>query len=559
MADVTNLWPDPKFVSSDETTVLAYNHFENPSPIASLTGWNAAGTATVTLDSGAAIKGAGGVEVVSPDGTSGLTITSIPETHYGGTLSKFNFAVYVRAHAAMTLTASVASDMEISSSMTKIGWGDFGWGEEYTYVEGASHTFEAGEVKRLRLSARTTSSSAGTRNWRIHLLGTGTFDADAAWRGDFVLDGVDPATYPGGYWDIADATLYFDGSTADTAEFTYSWEGTANASRSIKTGHLPKFMDSRAVANGHENVRTAILAGGETGFAMQAAWEFNNSNTANFLGDNVDLKTLGLVEGNSYVLSIDVVSTSENYVEGYIGDLYSGMYLTGNGSAETGSNMPAVMRRRLHLPIIPDAGTSEHYLVCYRGWVTGESYFTDASLFEVEFIAPTWSPNGNAANLPLDLLAHGLEPGKDYIALFDTHLNSGQYYRVEYQTGGGGSWTAIFEDVHDAGYQGDYYRHEFTVPGTATAVRLVANTAADQLYFDAEFFSVPPEPFSGDTPDGGGYTYSWAGTPYESASIRSDAAAGPTAKVFVGGTAINITEMRAVVGGSLIPITEAGV
>lgn len=553
MVDVTNLWPDPKFVSSDETTILAYNYFENPSPVSALTGWNVAGTATVTQDSGASIKGAGGVEVASPNGTSGLTI-SIPETRDGSPHWCFNFAVYVRAHSAMTITASVTSDITLHFN-TYLGWGDFGWGEDFSYEAGGAIAFEAGEVKRFRVAARTSLTTAATRNWGIHFLGTGTFDVDAAWLGDYVRDGIDPESYPGGDWNIPDVPLYFDGAMTDTGEFIYSWEGAANASRSIKRGNLPKYFQSSVPEPGYNNARTAILAGGEPGAALQAAWQWNTSNTGNFLEDNADLKTLGLDVDGKYVLSIDVISTYENYLEGYLGDKYGSMYLSGNGGTESGCLMPEVMRERLHMPIIVGAGTVEHYLICYRGWVTGESFITDASLFEVEFVAPGWSPE-TSADLPLDLLAHGLEPGKDYIALFNRGLGSGEYYRVEYQTGGGGSWTPIFEDVYDAGFEGDYYQHEFTVPETATALRLAA--AATQLSFQADFFSVPPAPFSGDTPDGGGYTYSWAGTPYESASIRSEAASGPTAQVFAGGAAKTVSAMRVVQGGSLIDVTEAG-
>lgn len=556
MVAVTNLWPDPKFVSPGVQRVLAYNYFHNPSPtnMTATNGWGRAGTAVLSIDPASPIKGPGGMKIVSPNTTSGLYLTLQERGSYEGHV----VTAYVRARTAMTVTASITANYALRPAV--IGWGDYGWGETYSYVQGTSYTFAAGEVKRVRFGiSGTTGSQVGDVGYKFNLLGTGTFDVDAVWHGDFVLDGVDPADYPGGYNTIPNATLYFDGNTPDTAEFTYSWEGAPYNSRSVKSGTVPKYLWPR---DGHSNTRAAILAGGERGAALQSDWEMNTYSVADFLGqgDSIDLKTLGLTAGKKYVLSVDIVSTYENYIEGYIGHLYDSVYLGGSGTPQSGTPLPAILRRRLHLPMIPDAAELTGYLTSYRNWVTGETFFTDVSLFEVEFAAPTWSPydNGGAAALPLDLFTHGLQPGKSYVNLFDTPLSSGQYYRIEYQTAaGGGTWTTLMENVYDVNFRAEYYRNEFTVPADATALRLSATAA--QIYFDTEFFSKPPDCFNGDTPTGGGYSYAWTGTPYQSASIRTDSSStGPNAQVFVSGTAKTVTEMRVSVGGTLINVTELG-
>jgi hypothetical protein len=192
-----------------------------------------------------------------------------------------------------------------------------------------------------------------------------------------------------------------------------------------------------------------------------------------------------------------------------------------------------------------------------QNWMTGDVYITNVAINSIENIHNIYNGLDLEVSGNYDLMALGVEAGKSY------HINA-EYTgtvvgTVEYKVGAG-SWTTLAESYIGPQTEpdqalGDYYA--FTVPADATEVRLsLSDPAIGVDTFD--LFDAPPAFFDGDTPDGGGYTYSWSGTPYDSASIRSDAAAGPTAKVFIGGSAINITEMRAVVGGSLIPITEAG-
>lgn len=553
MADVTNLWPDPKAVSSDQTTILAHNYFYNPSPVGSYDGYLATGTATLSQPSGRSIKGAGGIRVTSPDASSGVALTLFEyDNRQDNTV-----AVYVRASSAMTITASITATGYTPAFQTKIGWGEFGWGETYTYTETASYTFAAGEVKRVRIGSYLNANPTGAAQHRFHLKGAGEFDIDGVMHVDYVTDGVDPASFPGGYWDIPNVPPYFDGDKTDTAHLMYSWDGTANASRSTQRGNRARYLQSREQAwnIGYNNCRTSALPGGETGVAVQAPWGTQDGSSAYALGYNVDLRSLGLEAGKHYVLSMDVVSLYENFIEGYPGHLYDSVYL----NPGTGSTYPHPLRKRLHQPLtVGGTAITDNYLTVYRNWMTGESFFTDFSLFEVPFRAARWTPNGVAANLPLDLLAHGLVPGSSYRVQFEGYLDAAsKFYRIEYQTAAGGStWTTLYENVYDAAVESSYFGGDITVPAAATALRLTANTTS-QLYFDFDVFSTPPAAFSGDTPDGGGYTYSWAGTPYQSASIRSEAT-GPTAQVFVGGTAKTVSEMRIVSGGSLVPVTEAG-
>jgi hypothetical protein len=564
MPDVINLWPDPKFITSDETSILAYNYFHNPSPVDSLAGFTAAGTATLTLDPTVSIRGQGGLTVDSPDASSGVTMALSERDEYRA----HNFTVYVRAHEAMTITGSATADYTLWP-VTAIGWGDFGWGEAYSYVEGASYTFAAGEVKRFRICTelrRTTQGGTwplGTpAGMRFHLKGTGTFDVDAVWHGDFVDDGIGE---PGGEL-ICDAPLYFDGASTDTVEFSYSWEGPANASRSVKTGQVPKHAKSDySFEPGYDNARLAVLPGGEKALAFQAAWEMNTYNSLYFgipgeYGDqnSYDLKQYGLEPGKFYVFSVDLVSTYENYIEGYVEGDWDQFYLTGD-TAETGVPFSHPLRRRFHMPIIAGPDPVPVDATVYRNWATGETFLTSVSLFEVPFVAPTWSPDGSAANLPLDLLAHGLQAGSSYIATFDVQLAAGQFYRVEYQDSVGGPWITAAEALHDPDYVSEYYELAFDLPAGAVAARLSADPA--QVWFDLEVFSQPPAYFDGDTPDGGGFTYSWAGLPGDSMSIQSVAGGGTPpaleAQVFTGGTAKTVTEIRvAGPGGVLATVTD---
>jgi hypothetical protein len=577
MTTLTNLWPNPKFATADGPTVLAYNYFHNPSPVSALTQFTAAGTATIELDATSAIKGAGGVKVTSPDGTSGiqLTLSEYDSKEYA------SVSVYVRAREAMTITGSATGTTHalhpLGYSNTFIGWGEYGWGETYSMVAGASHTFAAGEVKRFRMNARVKRTTAGG-TWNsssptnvgyvFKLAGDGEFDIDAVMHVDSVTDGVDPADYPGGIFDINNMPPYFSGATAATNSWTHDWTGTANASRSRRLGTRAKYAlgwkDQYALGGSdHDNARQLTLAGGETAVAIQSDWEYNSYGVLDFLSPTgtEDLTGHGLVSGTSYVLSWDIVSLYENYIEGTVGGLWDNFYCSAGVAPAGGSyDVPAVhpLRKRIHIGFTATGAAVEAYQTVYRNYVTGESAITSMSLIEVDFVGAEWSPNGTYA--PLDLLAYGLEAGGTYTAVItDGLLTVGQFYRVEYQTGGGGAWTTLDEALYDAAYVSQTYELNFTAPANVTALRMSTDTGqAASNSFDAQFFSTPPEYFDGDTTDGGGYTYSWAGTPGDSASIRTPAPSTPNAKVFVAGAAVTVTAMRVVVNGTLVNVTEAG-
>lgn len=572
MVDVVNLWPDPKLQTTAGTTVLAENFFQNPSPTSALTNFTADGTATVTLDAGSSIKGPGGVKVISPDTSSGLRITAFPG--WTPNYEHVGFFVYVRAHAAMTVTASIDADYVLWDPVAgDLGWGDYGWGETFSFVAGASHTFAAGEVKRFRGYARVKRSTSGGTwisgtsgevGYKLHLKGTGTFDVDAVYQNAGVRESADPLA---GGVGIPTAPLWFDGSTADDATFTYEWTGTPEASTSRKLGLQTKYLRAphAGVTAGHEPTYTMALTGGEKAGVLQSGWTKAATSYASFTstGDPAaeDLKPLGLEVGKSYVLSYDFVTLHENYLEGSVSGGWDSFYGLAGADGYIGYPMEYPQRQRINLPFTVDSSALEAYAQVYRNYETGATALTSVSLFEVAFHMPQWSspafgqPGYGVAGT-LDLLAQGAVAGGSYNANTDRRLNAaGQYYRFEYQTGGGGSWTTLAESVYDAGYVSDSYAWEFTVPADATALRLAHNNNGT---FRLDLYSTPPEFFYGDTPDGGGYTYSWSGTPYDSSSIRSEASTGPTAQVFTGGVAKNVSEMRVVVGGSLVPVTQAG-
>lgn len=553
-----NWFPDPKLqVRSGASTILARNYFPNPSPVSSLTGFSAVGSATITRDSAVAIKGAGGATVVSSDGSSGVAITLTEDGHRG-----WVFSAYVRAHAAMTITGSGTSNYILKTYLAK-GWGDFGWGEAYSYVEGASHTFAAGEVKRFRIAVETQPNGAGGGDyvsgpidWSFKLLGTGTFDVDAVWLGDYVDDGVDPVDYPGGAGTIPDAELYFDGAKTGTTDFTYEWEGTPYASISRKLGHLPKYIQDKypSYDTDHQNTFTLTLPGGETGAGMQSAWEYSEYNacwlkTATGSTYSRDFLVEAGAPAGNYILSLDVVSLYENYIEGYIGGLWDNVYLEGGPGADY---VPMVhpLRHRLYLPL-PNVPADDPYyaaLTVYRDWVTGVSAFTSVALNQVDFIGVNLSTGADAASE--DLLAYGMVPGNTYHCVFLAGINSGKFYRIEYQTGGGGSWTSLVNHTYDAAYVSEVYNDVITIPSGVTALRLVSAT---DMYFTWYSFTSPPEYFDGDTPDGGGFQYSWTGTPGESPSMK--APANELGRVFIGGVGIPITAIKVVRSGTLQNVT----
>jgi len=156
------------------------------------------------------------------------------------------------------------------------------------------------------------------------------------------------------------------------------------------------------------------------------------------------------------------------------------------------------------------------------------------------------------AGSPVDGAALGMVPGKSYVATGYTHGT----FKVRTGTSSGTatdlvSWTNLFP----GDWTGGAHDGVFTIPEGHTYISLEATTTEAWIGI-LEYVPF----FDGNTTDGGGYTYSWSGTPNDSASVRSVATSGGsiTAKIFVGSTAVNITEMGIVVGSTLTPITEIG-
>lgn len=573
---VTNLWPDPKCKVSDAPTVLSVNPFPNPSPVDSLAGFAAAGTATVVLDPTSAIRGAGGVKVTSPAAGSGVRVelTGVPE----GLRDRMNFTVYVRARTAMTVTAAITADYTVDA-ITTIGWGDLGYGEAYSYVEGASYTFAAGEVKRFRVALfmkrvqnggtypdyTADPASDPDPGLKFAFTGAGTFDVDAVWYGGNVDDGVSSDYQAGGVYSIANAPLYFDGDTPDTPYVTYEWDGAPRASASRMLGQGLKYFVSnyQALTAEHDNAFTGALPGGERAGMLQAGWEQNGASSANVIHPvaGEDLRGFGLEDGKHYVLAMDIVSLYENYTEGNVSGHWDNVYYLVGAKGYFGYPLLNPQRRRVQLGLTAGPDPIEAYFQVYRNWETGSTAFTNVMLAEVDVNAflpgAVYGTPEYGTTTTHDLLAAGATPGNAYFVLLDRKLNTaGDYFRVEYQAGGG--WVTLAEKLYDVDEVSDSTEFQFTIPADATAVRLAV---ARDTTVSAHLFGVPPAYFDGDTPDDGTYAYAWTGTAGDSPSIRTLAAGGGssiTAQMFIGGAAVAVSEIRVFAGGVAVPVTEIG-
>jgi hypothetical protein len=569
---LVNYFLDPRLKVTEGMTVLAKNFHHNPSPTSSLDGYTPAGAATIELDPTSSIKGPGGIKVTSPDNASGIAVTT--QEHLND--EDVTFTVYVRARTAMTVTGEVGADYTIWEQTDGYGWGDYGWDEPFTFSEGWAHTFAPGEVQRFRVMPRVKRDTSGGTfptnvapypdiGWVFKLLGTGTFDVDAVWHGSGVNDGVDPV------WDIPNAPLWFSGDSPDTAEYIYVWEGAPGASPSLKKGHQTKYLRSSSgyMAEGYEMTYAITLPTGETAGAAQSSWDESSGDTTYFTADGKadgvgqDLRLLGLTEGKSYAISFDYISMMENYIEGYNGGLWDNLYVEA-GDAYIGYPMHHPERMRISLPFTVAGEAVDASAVVYRNWYTGYHAFTNVAVNEIDFHMPQfrgtvdWGEPGFGEPSVLDLTALGVEAGKTYIATADTMLEEGAYYRFEYQTVEGGPWTTLAESLYDEAYTSYSYVWEFTVPAEATACRFAF---ASNGGFYSDLFSKPPDFFDGDTPDSGGYVYSWAGLPGESASIRTlgeSPTPGPylEARVVVDGTLVEVDEIRVSHLGRLFTVND---
>lgn len=578
MADVVNLWPDPDLQNTNRTGWVMANLFPNPTPTVDLTHWSAVSGGSITRTTAAKLfpETSHGCRVVN-----GVNLTGATTLDSG---SECCFTGRVRASEAMTITVSLDMLDAGQADITRaVGWGDFGWGETLVYEEGASKTFAADEVATFRIyGGETGFGSIGVdHNIVVTLAGTGTFDVDGIVQWIGVDDGVEE-DYP----TIPDAPLFFSGDTPDTANFTYSWYGTPNNSASLQSAALPKYVWStydyiyndelNPGPGNHAEAGFAVTIGGEKRVAYRSDIMFGQNDllfTDGTIPETDPDKNAGFTvpAAGSYVFSFDYITDYPVYFGGWAEpewacNAYFYIYdadpdavgYPWNRISYAPINGYPPYRQRMVMPFTATAtSVIKPSLDTAMNWVSGDVYVTNVAVFEIEEILHMYDGLPTDTSGIWDLMAMGVEAGKSYHANLEMGDPNGHPV-FEYKIGAG-SWTTLVESELEPTEEpimilGEYF--DFTVPAGATEFRLRMTDITIPVYtFD--LFTAPPEFFSGDTADGGGYTYSWSGTPYDSTSIRSEAT-GPTAQVWVGGTAKTVSEMRVVTGGSLVPITEAG-
>lgn len=194
------------------------------------------------------------------------------------------------------------------------------------------------------------------------------------------------------------------------------------------------------------------------------------------------------------------------------------------------------------------AGPSE--IISY-GWDDGSSVDVDhISIVEGATYLTPWA-NPIAPGTTVDGYLIGLRPGREY------RVGGYTYGTFKVRTGtSAGSLSDLFvwNNVNPDEWTGGAIAHTFAIPAGHDVIQLEA-TGADVSKVSIHDH-IPY--FDGDTPADGTYAYSWAGTPGDSASLRTPATSSLNAQVFVGGTAKAVTEIRVSDGGSLINVTELG-
>lgn len=187
-------------VESNGTVLLHTNLHTNPSAESSLSGYSTANGATTTRGSSYAIVGSQGIRVSCPANgiaDSGVNL-GVPAPTAGKT---YTFSVFVRAGSAGSYRISAQGSSWSSSNQA-------------LYLE-------AGEVGRL--SVTRTAATSGSAN--VYVLRPSALKSSVV---DFDIDGVMVT-------ETAEAIDYFDGSTADTDDYTYAWTGTEYESASTQT------------------------------------------------------------------------------------------------------------------------------------------------------------------------------------------------------------------------------------------------------------------------------------------------------------------------------------
>lgn len=539
----TNYFINPSFRTSKGTARNMFNVCTNPTPTVDLTGWTAVGSATVTRDTAAKIKGPShGARVVSAAGTDGIALPWMPIDWYDQ-----GHTAYVRAVTNCTLTiGAIGNGLVPSPTIRQVGWGDDGFGGT-GYTPGATIALTAGQVIRARLYADHNVSTSGT-SIRMKITGSGTFDVDGIWQGIGVDDGDVGA--PG-------SAPFFCGATPTDADFTYEWIGTAYASGSARVGRtaLGVLTNEGDASDGSAGTGTleydqghlTTRSGGETALALRSEQWFYGGypRFANAAGGTT-AADLGLEVGKTYMLSLDFILDYPVAVGGYAHDGSNGneTWLSA-GDFEHQPKLSIPGRTRVHVPFNVDTGTEEFSIIAYWGWLLGEAQITKVALTESSIYS-----SSNSDDSVEDLT--GLVPAGTSVMVSATSRGPDADATVALQALVSGSWTTVGSVVVPTDDWEMTSQFLADIPAGATGVRL---TNSQPTGFDTIIVSAPPvDYFDGSTPAADGWSYAWEGTTDASPSTRS-LATGPEIRVFQDGVAVAITEARIVVDGTLVNIS----
>jgi hypothetical protein len=289
--------------------------------------------------------------------------------------------------------------------------------------------------------------------------------------------------------------------------------------------------------------------------SARVAKEPTGTSAAITLGETYDdAFSCGMEAGKSYMFSatmttpVDLDPDEEFYIEasGEWGDSYFD-YKDGLAAGSIRLNTPC------HVEL--GAGSGNLFL-----WADGLNEGRELFMDKVQLTEITQWYRGLMPTVSgtVDLAAMGLQAGSSYYVRSDrpsTVTQPGDTFQI-LAGPDEGSLTA----VHTRAITDEYTWHVVDIPADAVIIRAVGSMTKLSLIFawQIAIFDAPPAYFSGDTTDGGGYTYAWAGTPNDSASIRTDAPAGLEGQFFADGEGVAFSEARIVIDGDLVNITQIG-
>jgi hypothetical protein len=584
MATITNYFPDPHFRTGRGTSAyIAANAFPNPTPTVDLTHWAAVPGGSITRLAAAAQfpENSHGCRVVN-----GVTLTGANTNSNG---QDWTFTGKIKAQTAMTIT--ISGDMLDPAQtffMRTVGWGDFGWGEELAYQDGAVKTFEAGEECLFRAYGGEQGSGIPGPDHQVLLTlsGTGTFDLD----GIVQWIGVDDGAGDGEADEVPNAPLFFCGDTPADENFTYSWMGDPHNSPSLQHAILPKYAWGKYPWEYSDEID--IVADwvfqhekdGEHRLGARSAIMFGHSDAV--LADNITeattKDTAGLTQllpNTSYVVVGDYITDYQVYNSGYaepewacnsyliIEDANPALVYPANRLAYMPLNGFPPYRMRFMLPFTTGTDSIIQIgLSYYLNWVSGDLFMTNLAIFENPAPLHQYDGLDNPVDesQTWDLTAMGVQAGKAYHINAEMWDANGQPI-VEGRVGAGAWSTLAISELpiteEPIMLLGEYL--DFEVPADVTEVRFRLQNPAGNGVSTFDLFEQPvAEPFTGSTPDGGGFYYWWEGDPYDSRSIRSTVPQGDLpnidARAYVDGELVTVEEIRMVIDGSLVRLSEIG-